>query len=350
MKKKPGNITKENSSLLNEENISLNSMPFIFSPNEGRFERITDLACKFFQVNHAKISLNESARKWFSETAFSGEDEKAKVYFCGYAINSKEPVIISDTTKFPDFSKEPLVLNEPGIRFYAGYPLNFEGTNLGTLCLMDNEPRHLKDNELDILKDLAALVEDELRISKMDATQADLMKQLDDARREALIDHLTESWNRRAISQVLPSELERSIRNNTPVTVMMVDIDHFKEINDTYGHDAGDLVIKEVSRQIKNTIRPHDILIRYGGDEFLLFFEDTTEETGSFLGKRILNQIKKTQIQTCGLSLQIDISIGITSLIPDKNTEISEIIKTADAALYCAKKEGKACARIHTFG
>ena len=322
----------------------------IFSPCEGRFDRITDLACKFFKVPLAKISLNNHAQEWFPDSSEQNSAESSSQdYFCNYANKNHEALIISDTRKYPNLSADPLVHSEPGIRFYAGYPLNFNGKLLGTLCIMDNEPRTFDDSEIDILKSLAALVEDEIKISMMDATQTELIKQLDEARREALIDPMTKTWNRRGLSQIVPAELDRCIRNNSPVTMMIVDIDKFKNINDTFGHHIGDLVIQEVANQLRNAIRPHDILIRFGGDEFVLFFGNTAEETGVFLGKRILNKIKNTSVKENNNEIKINLSIGITSTIPDKNTSIEDLVKSADTALYSAKTEGRCCSRSNSF-
>jgi len=159
----------------------------------------------------------------------------------------------------------------------------------------------------------------------------------------ANIDSLTRLHNRRWIDQNLPQAFETCVADKIPLCLMMIDIDHFKKYNDDNGHLAGDSCLKAVAESIRVSIRPSDLLGRFGGEEFVMLLPDTDLSSCEGVAKRIKNEVEKTEIKGHKLETlpSVTISIGITEGKPD--TFYEDVFKTADTALYKAKKSGRNC-------
>jgi len=161
---------------------------------------------------------------------------------------------------------------------------------------------------------------------------------------QSIHDALTGLHNRRYLQEILPREIQRALRLENPqLAVMMIDIDYFKKINDTYGHEAGDRVLREIARMFKTNTRNEDIVVRYGGEEFLLLFP-TLDIQGAYTRADLLRtEIKKSNIEIEGVRLpSITISIGI-SCLPEHGSDDQTLIRLADQALYNAKANGRDC-------
>lgn len=152
-------------------------------------------------------------------------------------------------------------------------------------------------------------------------------------------DALTGVLNRRALLSLIEGEHSRSIRGNTPFSLAMLDIDHFKSVNDTHGHAVGDAVLKEVVNRINGQIRPYDSLGRFGGEEFLIVVPGTREPEISNVCERIRKAINATKICVEQLEIPITVSLGTTTWMESGGVE--EMICAADAALYQAKNAGR---------
>jgi diguanylate cyclase (GGDEF)-like protein len=160
-------------------------------------------------------------------------------------------------------------------------------------------------------------------------------------REQATRDALTKLWNRHAISDILTRELSRSCREGVPLGIMMADLDRFKQVNDTYGHIAGDAVLREVAYRISNSIRPYDAAGRYGGEEFLLILPGCDAESALQTAERICDAIRRDPIVLPDLSLRMTASFGVTSLPRGAFAEPEHLIRIADEALYQAKQAGR---------
>jgi diguanylate cyclase (GGDEF)-like protein len=169
---------------------------------------------------------------------------------------------------------------------------------------------------------------------------AQLIEKLAEARNRiesiAITDDLTGIFNRRHILSRFAEEFEKVKRLKTNLSCILADIDQFKSVNDTHGHLAGDEVLKEISRRIRNTIRAYDILGRYGGEEFLILLPNSDLEDAKNLAERIRVHVKDSPI----ISSKITISLGVTAMQAQDQT-IDDIIKRADERLYRAKKSGR---------
>jgi two-component system, cell cycle response regulator len=159
--------------------------------------------------------------------------------------------------------------------------------------------------------------------------------------RRATHDFLTGLWNRAGILDILHKELNRAQRDNTSVAVMLGDIDHFKLVNDTYGHKSGDIVLKEVARRMVGALRPYDGFGRYGGEEFLMVVPRCDITFAEEVTQRIRKAICKSPIDCDGQEIPVTMSIGVTSVCGVSPAEADAIIQTVDAALYVAKENGR---------
>ncbi len=156
---------------------------------------------------------------------------------------------------------------------------------------------------------------------------------------QAYVDALTGIYNRRWMGNAFPRALNRCALDKLPFAIMVVDIDHFKRVNDTYGHLVGDLALKIVARCMAENLRPHDLLVRYGGEEFAVLLPDADLEEATAIAERLRTIIADTEICCNDISFRVTISIGIT---PTRHEETFEnLIRKADHALYRAKELGR---------
>lgn len=164
----------------------------------------------------------------------------------------------------------------------------------------------------------------------------------------AAIDDLTMILNRRFGLRRFSEEFSRSLRHGNPITAMLMDIDHFKSFNDTYGHDAGDVVLRRVARVLDEEVRAGDILCRYGGEEFLVVAPGLGALDARKLAERLRRQIETTQVIWEQQDLHVTISIGLATWPITTVSTGEELITKADEALYRAKADGRNCIRFET--
>jgi two-component system, cell cycle response regulator len=154
-------------------------------------------------------------------------------------------------------------------------------------------------------------------------------------------DFLTGLLNRSEILAALDRELARAAREEKPTTVVLCDVDHFKRVNDTLGHAAGDEVLKEVARRLKLDLRPYDIVGRYGGEEFLIILPGCNVEAGARRADGIRHLVGKDRIPTPSGEASTTISMGVTSTIARRDHPVAEFLREADLSLYAAKTKGR---------
>jgi two-component system, cell cycle response regulator len=170
-------------------------------------------------------------------------------------------------------------------------------------------------------------------------------------RQLSITDPLTGAYNRGYLNDHLPQELKRALRYGRPLSLILCDIDHFKRVNDTYGHQAGDMVLKAFARCLMGSIRNDlDWVARYGGEEFLVVLPETDLSWASLVGERIRKAIESVQIDFRGKVIRITVSFGVTSVesIDTKADDLcDDLIKKADDMLYLAKSEGRNRVKAH---
>lgn len=163
---------------------------------------------------------------------------------------------------------------------------------------------------------------------------------LDTLRESTLRDALTGLHNRRFLKEFEDTLVATTRRKNSSLSILMMDLDHFKHVNDTYGHDVGDTVLKALAKTLSNQVRTSDIVIRYGGEEFMVVLQENSDYTGTQLAEKIRQAVEKMKIQFSGGQLQKTISIGVAGF-PADGEEFWDVVKAADLALYAAKKGGR---------
>ncbi len=155
------------------------------------------------------------------------------------------------------------------------------------------------------------------------------------------IDPLTGLFNRRTMDEILEHNLKIAQIAEEPFTVAMVDIDNFKSINDRYGHIVGDCILKQLAILMKKNLRKSDFVFRYGGEEFLIFLPATKLKDSVYVMEKLRKTIEKTAFICDNHQINITVSIGVESVIPDEKTKVIDIIREADKKLYEAKRTGK---------
>ncbi|MDP2821989.1 MAG: diguanylate cyclase [Sulfuritalea sp.] len=163
---------------------------------------------------------------------------------------------------------------------------------------------------------------------------------MDSLRESSLQDAMTGLYNRRFIEAYVETLQAAVQRKGTHLAVLMFDVDHFKKVNDTHGHDAGDKVLVAVANVLKQTLRKSDILVRFGGEEFLAFLQDTTAEGGMIAAEKVRAAVEALKIALPSGVLQKTISIGVADF-PEDSADFWEAVKFADTALYAAKENGR---------
>lgn len=210
-------------------------------------------------------------------------------------------------------------------------PLMAHGETLGMLYMATTERAYFSDARLLLLRTVC---------EQVSLAMANMQLQ-DTLRMQSLRDPLTQLFNRRYMESSLERELLRARRNAQPLSVLMLDVDHFKRFNDTYGHDAGDALLKEFAKTMIAQVRGEDIACRYGGEEFLLILPGADQKVASARAEQILESMRRIQLrhhqQLIG---DITVSIGI-ALYPAQAEEVEPLVKAADKALYQAKREGR---------
>lgn len=302
------------------------------SQPEPQFNRIVALAKRALNVPIALISLVDEERQWFkARDGLSVEETPRSLAFCDHAIRRRSVMVVEDARQDPRFSTNPLVTGEPRIRFYAGAPLiTSDGHALGTVCVIDRVPRQFDTEDRETLSDLAAIVMDELELRLANRELAVL----------AQTDPLTGALNRRTFFSLAEREMGRRRRTGCDIALLALDIDHFKMINDTHGHDAGDRVLAQFADQIAQTIRVQDVFARLGGEEFALILPDASLAQAAETGERLRRFVEQTPIHTDVGPIKITVSMG-GAIVQPGEASVEPALRRADKALYRAKHCGR---------
>jgi diguanylate cyclase (GGDEF)-like protein len=448
------------------------------------FDAVVRLACELFDVPISIISLVDSERQWFKATHGIDLTQTPREFaFCSTTVCSDEPLIVPDATRDERFHRNPFVMGEPNIRFYAGAPLSVaSGANVRSLCLIDQKPRHFSPGErrqLMLLREIVtALIRQSQVAQRLSATIDEVQQQarvleehknrlatstrildcasklgkigawehdpatgklvwsegmyelhemsrgddisfnvlidcypepdrsrlkrltknsiakgtsfefegrmrtasgklrwvrlvseqqildgklgrrfgmkqditehkalLDKVSQLASCDDLTGLLNRRELRRQL-QELGRTARPlDRRLSLIVVDLDGFKDINDTFGHAAGDACLRHIARRLKRGLPGGSAIARLGGDEFAVLVHDTGESRLAAISERIRTSISKP-IKWSGHSFHLSCSIGATSRDAGSSFRPDELLQEADLALYEAKAAGKNCVRF----
>jgi diguanylate cyclase (GGDEF)-like protein len=195
--------------------------------------------------------------------------------------------------------------------------------------------------------DAAALKDgDKIQIGSNTVVKFSLQDQLDEQYQRSIYesatrDGLTRIFNKKYFLDTLRKEFAYCLRHRVPLSVLMFDVDHFKKINDSHGHQAGDYVLARIAQRINETIRTEDVFSRYGGEEFAIMLRESTEEQGYICAERCRRAIDGADFVFGNTPMRVTISLGIASLLDSDYTNPEDLIAAADRYLYRAKKAGR---------
>lgn len=244
-----------------------------------------------------------------------------------HAVQSRAPMLCNDIVReYPGFRQ---VAGEAPTRSWLGIPLIADNEVIGLLALDSVERGFYTQRHLEVAQIFAGHV----------ALAIEKARMFDDVRTMALTDLLTGAGNRHALQLQGPFFLEKAKREKRPIDALMIDLDHFKKVNDTWGHDAGDAVLREAAGLIRSCLRNYDLFFRYGGEEFLILLPDTEIETSLEIAERIRSTLELAAGRPSARVTTV--SVGLGSLVPTASMTLSDLIKVADLALYEAKNGGR---------
>ena len=224
-----------------------------------------------------------------------------------------------------------LLIGEAG-GFGVSYSLSHTGDSLGELCLFSRQ--YLPDSVLEQLEKALDCMLFPLRNALLyrEAIQASLK------------DPLTGAGNRAALLQSLTRETELSRRHNGAVSIVMLDMDHFKSLNDTYGHQAGDAALKATALLLREQLRNVDMVFRFGGEEFVLVLSNTDQEAALVVAERIRTAVQNLCFFVGEKQIRLSVSLGCATYQPSESQD--DLLRRADLALYQAKRDGRNLTRV----
>lgn len=292
---------------------------------EAQFDRIVQLVRTVFDVPIAAVSLIDRRRQWFKAQrglAISECDRKSA--FCHHTIQQPGPLVVADAVSDGRFCESTLVTGAPHIRAYAGVPLTTaDGYNVGALCAIDTNPRTFTEAQIAMLADFAGLVADQLELRQI-----------------AMSDEVTSALSRRGFLAKAAAELDLVRHTGAAASVIVIDIDHFKRVNDTHGHAAGDRVLRDVVARCAAAMRPGDEIGRLGGEEFGVLLPGATRQDASGVAERLRAIVDATPFpigaDTC---VPVTISLGVAGA--EGQVSVDQWLEAADEALYSAKATGR---------
>ena len=258
-------------------------------------------------------------------------------------VDENNNYLASNSTAMKIFPKLEKLVKGDSVFSAEGWPQELCGIDCDSVefSVEEDDTRHYRASISPMFSKNNSLIASMILLRDI-TDSVNLMKELENA---AYIDSLTGLYNRKHFTELAHVNIERAIRLSHTIYIAMLDLDFFKNINDTYGHAAGDLVLKTTAEVIRHTIRAYDLLCRYGGEEFVLLFTDLDPDKAYRLMERIKENIEHNVSYFEGERLIITCSIGLAKYIETDNLESS--IRKADEALYLAKNSGRNQVRVY---
>ena len=304
---------------------ALHRYEILDTAEEEAFSRIANLVQMVLCVPISAVALVDRDRQTFKAVrGMSAADLPRQASFGAQTIRAHQPLQVPDASADPRFADNPLVLGAPHIRGYLGFPLTTpDGYNIGSLCAIDTEPRQFDASHAAVLESLAKLAVEFLELRQI-----------------AKHDSLTNALTRRGFFAEVEKDFMRSTRYERPSALVVIDIDHFRAINDLYGHPCGDDVITAVARCCNETLRHSDAFGRIGGEEFALLLPETSAIDAMQCAERIRVLIEALRIKSAAGPITVTASFGVAPLSPDVGNPDQWFVE-ADIALYEAKRDGR---------
>jgi diguanylate cyclase (GGDEF)-like protein len=335
---------------------ALDAYAIVDSGPEQAFDDIVTLAVTLCGVTAASISLIDHDRVWFKAQIGVDQSQVAReLSLCNHAIDQPgRTLVIEDLDSDPIPAAKRRRLHGQPPRFYAGVPLlSPDGYPLGTLSVADVVPRHLTTAQIEALELLARQTQHLLELRRLmleqgklltareaaaqraEQARAELQRRNEELQRTASRDPLTGLLNRAAMDEILSETVKRDASERLPYTLLLLDIDHFKLVNDVHGHLAGDQALRAVADAVTDSVRKSDIAVRFGGEEIVVYLPGTALDGASEVAYRI-----RERVAEAALPFRITVSIGIAAGDPRRDRP-EQTFDRADQALYRAKAGGR---------
>lgn len=294
--------------------------------------RIAQLICQLIDAEACSVMLIDAARRRLLAKAAYGlrTEQMNSLSFevgegvAGWVVEHGQSALIHDVAQDPRFVKLPG--SQTPIASMICVPLIARGERVGVVTATSAAPNAFDTNNLELIRFIAmtiALDIENLRLHRV-----------------AVTDPLTGAYNREFLMQRLPQEIETASDRDRALSIAMVDIDHFKTVNDHYGHGVGDVVLSEVARRLRGAIRAGDLLVRYGGEEFLAVLPKADAGRAWEVGERMRQRVCERAFEVGdGLALLLRVSVGVAQW--RLGEMMPGLIERADEALYSAKDRGR---------
>ncbi|MBV0892861.1 sensor domain-containing diguanylate cyclase [Paracoccus sp. Z118] len=294
---------------------------------EEEFDEIVALIRSIFNISSAAINLIDFDRQWSKAAANASSNRCASQNncprseaFCDYTIRSQEATMIEDASLDPRFADNRFVTGPLGVRSYLGVPLTTpDGYNIGALCVFGTEPRSFTSADKEVLSNFAKVVMSQMEL-----------------RLTARVDGLTGVLTRKAFV----TRLDRVVAEDTgdPTSLVLLDLDHFKSINDRFGHPAGDAVLTHVAAAMSGLVKKPDSIGRVGGEEFGILLHGADLVAAQGLAARLRERL--AQLSVPGLpDERVTVSAGVAERSRGETRQAW--FERADRALYAAKHNGR---------
>lgn len=304
---------------------ALNRFDILDTPKEESFDRIVRLVRMALNVPMAHISFLDAHRLWMKAgDGISVTDAPRKQTFCTRVLEEGEPLIIPDATLDERTADSAFVRGEPGVRFYAGFPLRtVDGHIIGTICAIDTKPRAVTPQDTQAMTDFAQLVIDELELRQLASTDA-----------------LTGCMSRRAFREAASRAVALALRHHEDLSCIIIDIDHFKSVNDRFGHPVGDVVLARSAAAWAAALRTTDLIGRIGGEEFAVLLPHTNSPAAMGVAEKLRATAAAIRVELPTEMIGVTASFGVASL-GRAAQDLDTLMQNADKALYQAKKSGR---------
>jgi diguanylate cyclase (GGDEF)-like protein len=299
---------------------------------------LTRLACYVTGANAAAVHILDDRRQnRVAATNAPLQEEPREGSMCRLVVDSEQRIVCADASTDPRFGYSSYVQGPEPVRFYASVPLRTsDGVIVGTLCAFDTVERRINEQQEGLLQDLADQVVSQIELTRLAVELGEVVNQ----------DPLTGAANRLVLSDRLAQAFRRRQRTDGETFLALLDVNHFKAINDVYGHDAGDEVLIAIAQRLRQTVRPADTVARIGGDEFVVLAEFVPSPDGcvaEVMAERLESALSPP-ILFAGESRPVGISMGYVLAEPGES--IRTLLARADEAMYHRKDRQRSAAAL----
>jgi diguanylate cyclase (GGDEF)-like protein len=310
--------------------------------SEELFPIVLEKSTEFLRAEQGSLLLLDDERHELCVKAIKGLNRKIVERLrirpgegiSGRVLASGSPLIVAD------LESDDRIRQEKRPRYktksFISIPLKLNGRTIGVLNVADKITGEMfSDDDLRLLISIGTY-------ASVAIERSQLYHKTEELKKISITDPLTGLLNRRYFQERMAEEIERSRRHHLPLSLIMLDIDNFKKLNDTYGHLSGDEVLKMTSRCLRTCIRTIDVAARYGGEEFTVILPQTAKADAITIAERICTEVNRMDFpfETGDRRMELSVSVGLASLPEDAET-LDELIRNSDIALYTAKSQGK---------